>query len=163
MKKKSSELIIDTLLSGSELRTPEIQAKIAAAGHKMELSNIASLLRVLSDKDKSNLGYFLIRKRTSKGYVYSIVEEALKLTPEQIYGLTRKIGKKSFSIKQVIKKKPSLGKYIKPSKKPPPAMAKKNDKKDIIIERLKEVILQGSVNFNITCSVQVELTDGFED
>jgi len=161
--KKTSELIIDTLLTGSALRTPEIQNKLAAAGHKMELSNIASQLRVLSDKEKSNLGHFLNRKRTSKGYVYSFEEEALKLSPEEIYGLTRKIGKNSFSINQAIKKIPTLEKYVKPPKKPPPVRAKKVDQNEILIKGLQEIILQGGLNFNITCFVQVELTDGFED
>jgi len=162
--KTSSELIIKTLLSGSELKTPEIQNKLAAAGHKMELSNIASLLRVLSDQDKSNLGYFLSRKRTSKGYVYSLAEEALKLTPEQIYGLTRKIGKSSFSLDQAIKKIPDLKKYIRPSGKKTIAKATGKDTKENAVEQLiKEVILQGGLNFNISCQVQLELPDSFED
>ena len=161
--KNTSKLIIDTLLTGSALRTPEIQNKLAAAGHKMELSNIASLLRVLSDKDKSNLGHFLNRKRTSKGYVYSIVEEALKLTPEQIYGLTRKIGTNSFSLNQAIEKIPALKQYTQPSKKHASANPRASGENNMLIEGLKEVILQGGVNFNITCSVQIELFDNLED
>lgn len=167
MKKTSSELIIDTLLSGSALRTPEIRTKLAAAGHKMELSNIASLLRVLSDQDKRNLGYFLIRERTSKGYAYSFVSEVLELSPNQIYGLTRKIGKNSFPINQAIKKIPGLKKYLQPSKKKPVSKLKAelttSDKESLILEGIKEVILQGGLNFNISCNIQVELPDNLQD
>lgn len=167
MKKTSSELIIDTLLSGSELRTPEIQDRIAAAGHKKELSNVASLLRVLSDKDKSNLGHFLTRRRTSKGFVYTLVEEVLKLSPKQIYGLTRKIGKNSFSLDQAVKKIPDLIKYIEPSKKKSEPKLKdkltSSDKKRLLVEGLREVIFQGGLNFNISCNIQVELPDSLQD
>jgi hypothetical protein len=162
--KTSSELIIKTLLSGSELRTPEIQNMLAAAGHKMELSNVASLLRVLSDQDKSNIGYFLNRRRTKKGFAYKIVEEALELSPEELYGLIRKIGKNSFSLNQAIKKIPGLKKYIQsPEKKSIPKITGKDTKENAVEQLIKDVILQGGLNFNISCQVQLELPDRFKD
>jgi len=39
----------------------------------------------------------------------------------------------------------------------------KDTKENAVEQLIKEVILQGGLNFNISCQVQLELPDSFED
>ncbi|MCU0598150.1 MAG: hypothetical protein MUE70_02695 [Desulfobacterales bacterium] len=115
-KKTNSEYIIDTLRTGQTLRSSEITQMVSdAAGKEVKIQDIASIIAKLSNSDKCNLGYFIKKKKTDRGYVYSLSKEALELAPEQIYDLTRKTGKDRFTIHDAIKKFPGLKKHIRPS------------------------------------------------
>ncbi len=159
MEKTINELIIDTLLTGQALMTDEVHSKVSETGEEVELASISSIFSVLSNKNKCNLGYFLLKEKNVRGYyAYSLVKEALNLLPEQLYGLTRKIGKKSVSLDEAVKKVPSLKKYINPFEegRRNSRLSSKdggNKMKDIIAEVFKEVIFQGCINMDINCCV----------
>jgi hypothetical protein len=168
-KKTNSEYIIDTLRTGQTLRSPEITQMVSdAAGKEVKIQDIASIIAKLSNSDKCDLGFFIKKKKTDRGYVYSLTKEALDLTPEQTYDLTRKTGKDRYTIHEAIKKIPGLKKYVRPSL--PKLKLRKSGRgmqKDtvegtgladmavgeLISKMLKEISEQGGLNVNLNVSV----------
>ncbi|MFW5958225.1 MAG: hypothetical protein ACOCQ0_03615 [Desulfosalsimonas sp.] len=181
-KKTNSEFIIDALRSGEELRSPEITQKVAEdSGKEIKIQDIASILAKLSNSEKCDLGYFIRKKRTGKGYNYSLVPEALDLPSEALYDLTRKTGKNRYTLEQIIADHPEVKKYVKsarlkahPVKQPSkrgskPAAAARTTKKsatvrdtdigdqglqDLIARLIEEVSEQGGININVNLTVR---------
>jgi hypothetical protein len=116
-KKTNSEFIIDTLLEGRELRSPEItQIVTEKSGKEIKIQDIASILAKLSNSDKCDLGFFIRKKRTAKGYTYHLAPETLELPAEALYGLTRKTGKNRYTLEQTLADHPELKKYVSSSR-----------------------------------------------
>ena len=112
-KKTSSELIVDALRTGKELRLSEITLLMSKySGTDIKIQNVSSTMAKLSDSGKTEIGYFINRNKTKKGYVYKLADEALELTREQTYGLIRKVGKGRFTLKEALERVPSLTKYV---------------------------------------------------
>ncbi len=168
-KKTNSEYIIDTLRTGQALRSPEITQMVTeAAGREIKIQDVASIIAKLSNSDKCDLGFFINKKKTDRGYVYSLVKEALELTAEQTYDLTRKTGKDRFTIHEAIKQIPGLKKYIRRSlpklktrKIGRPARKTTTHETgiadmavgELISKVLKEISEQGGLNVNLNVSV----------
>lgn len=168
-KKTNSEYIIDTLRTGQTLRSPEITQMVSdAAGKEVKIQDIASIIAKLSNSDKCDLGYFIKKKKTDRGYVYSLTKEAMELTAEQTYDLTRKTGKDRFTIHEAVKKFPALKKHIRPTlprlkvRKSERGIRKESDNEigladmavgEMISRVLKEISEQGGLNVNLTVSV----------
>jgi len=168
-KKTNSEFIIDTLRSGQTLRSPEITQMVSeSAGKEVKIQDIASIIAKLSNSNKCDLGYFIKKKKTERGYVYSLAKEALELEAEQIYDLTRKTGKDRFTIHEAVKKIPALKKYIRPSL--PKVKILRGGRGvlregvggqpvsdiavgELIARMLKEISDQGGLNINVNLSV----------
>ncbi|MFP4454092.1 MAG: hypothetical protein ACLFNW_01440 [Desulfobacterales bacterium] len=113
-KKTNSEFIIDALRGGGEFRSPEITQNVAKnSGKNIKIQDIASILAKLSNSEKCDLGFFIRKKKTSKGYTYSLVPEALDLPPEALYDLTRKTGKNRYTLEQIIADHPEVKRYVK--------------------------------------------------
>lgn len=173
-KKTNSEIIIDTLLTGRSLRSPEITALASEyAGKDIKIQDVASILAKLSNSEKCDLGFLISKKKTDRGYVYSLVKEAFSLTPEQTYDLTRKTGKDRFTLDEAVKKNAGFKKYIKAARKKmdarrrPGRIAGKltvlpsgsNDQadntfRDIVAGFLSELSYQGGLNININLTIQ---------
>ncbi len=170
-KKTNSEYIVDTLLTGKPLRSPEITAMTAeATGKDIKIQDVASILAKLSNSDKCDLGYLVIKNKSERGYAYSLAKEALSLSPEQVYDLTRKTGKDRFTLQEAIKKVPALKKYVRRAGKRPmvrgkqgaakPAATKPGTRisdeafKGVVADFLKTVTDQGGLNINVTLNVQ---------
>ena len=176
-KKTNSELIIDTLTGGDTLRSPDITARVSElAGKEVKIQDVASILAKLSNSAKCDLGYLISKKKTERGFVYSLVKEASDLAPEQIYDLTRKTGKDRFTIQDAIKKAPGLKKYVKAATKvvvttktaaPATTRATRAESflskgvtvsdtamKELVAGFLKEIIFQGGLNVNVNLTVQ---------
>ena len=116
-KKTNSEFIIDALQSGEHLRSPEITAKVSRnSGKDMKIQDIASILAKLSNSEKCDLGFFIQKKKTNKGYTYSLVPEAFTLPSESLYDLTRKTGKNRYTLGQAVEEYPELRKYVRSSR-----------------------------------------------
>ncbi len=116
-KKTNSEYIIDALRFGKDLRSPEITQKVSElSGKKMKIQDIASILAKLSNSEKCDLGFFIQKKKTPRGYTYNLVPEIFELEPTQIYDLTRKTGKNRFTLEEALGKNPELKKYVKASR-----------------------------------------------
>ncbi|MCF8028949.1 MAG: hypothetical protein K9K81_11335 [Desulfobacteraceae bacterium] len=112
-KKTNSEFIIDALLTGRDLRSPEItQLVTEQSGKSIKIQDIASILAKLSNSEKCDLGFFIYKKRSAKGYTYHLVPEALTLPAEALYGLTRKTGKNRYTLEQTLADYPDLKKYV---------------------------------------------------
>lgn len=113
-KKTSSELIVDALRTGEKLKLSEITELMSAyAGKNIKIQNVSSTMAKLSDSEKTEIGHFISRNKTKQGYVYKLADEALALTPEQTYGLIRKVGRDRFTLKDALEMEPSLKKYVK--------------------------------------------------
>ena len=173
-KKTNSELIIDTLTGGDTLRSPDITARVSElAGKEVKIQDVASILAKLSNSAKCDLGYLISKRKTERGFVYSLVKEASDLAPEQIYDLTRKTGKDRFTIQDAIKKAPGLKKYVKAAAKTAvttktaapsatraePFLSKgvtvsDTAMKELVAGFLKEIIFQGGLNVNVNLTVQ---------
>lgn len=172
-KKTNSEMIIDTLRAGNPLRSPDITEKVSeAAGKEIKIQDVASILAKLSNSDKCDLGYLISKKKTDRGYVYSLVKEAFNLTPEQTYDLTRKTGKDRFTLEEAVKKVPTLKKHIKPVRTslnarrigqsivksggytPKSGEVSDDAFRDIVAGFLKEVAFQGGLNVNVNLTIQ---------
>lgn len=116
-KKTNSEYIIDALRFGKDLRSPEITERVSElSGKKMKIQDIASILAKLSNSEKCDLGFFIQKRKTSKGYTYNLVQEIFELEPEEIYDLTRKTGKNRYTLEEALEKSPDLKKYVKASR-----------------------------------------------
>ena len=116
-KKTNSEFIIDALHTGQELRSPEITRKVAEdSGKNIKIQDIASILAKLSNSEKCDLGFFIQKKKTHKGYTYSLVPDAVNLPAEALYDLTRKTGKNRYTLEHIITEHPELKKYVKSSR-----------------------------------------------
>ncbi len=113
-KKTSSELIVDALRTGEKLKLSEITKLMSQyAGTDIKIQNVSSTMAKLSDSEKTEIGHFINRHKTKQGYVYKLVDEALSLTPEQTYGLIRKVGKDRFTLKDALEASPALKKHVK--------------------------------------------------
>lgn len=116
-KKTNSEYIIDSLRLNKDLRSPEITQKVSElSGKEMKIQDIASILAKLSNSEKCDLGFFIHKKKTPRGYTYNLVPEIFELEPVQIYDLTRKTGKNRFTLENALLKSPGLKKYVKASR-----------------------------------------------
>ena len=116
-KKTNSEYIIDALRFNKDLRSPEITEKVSElSGRKMKIQDIASILAKLSNSEKCDLGFFVQKKKTPKGYTYNLVPELFEIDFEQVYDLTRKTGKNRFTLEEALEKNPGLKKYVKASR-----------------------------------------------
>ena len=112
-KKTSSELIVDVLRTGRELKLAEITELMSQyAGKPIRIQNVSSTIAKLSDSTKTELGHFISRQKSKRGYLYKLADEALELTPEETYGLARKVGKNRFTLKEALDRVPALGKYV---------------------------------------------------
>ncbi len=116
-KKTNSEYIIDALRFNKDLRSPEITQKVSElSGKTMKIQDIASILAKLSNSEKCDLGFFIQKKKTPRGYTYNLVTEIFELEPPQMYDLTRKTGKNRFTLEEALEKNPELRKYVKSSR-----------------------------------------------
>ncbi|MBS3731527.1 MAG: hypothetical protein KGY42_01360 [Desulfobacterales bacterium] len=116
-KKTNSEFIIDALHTGRELRSPEITRKVAEdSGKNIKIQDIASILAKLSNSEKCDLGFFIQKQKTHKGYTYSLVPDAVNLPAEALYDLTRKTGKNRYTLEHIIAEHPELKRYVKSSR-----------------------------------------------
>lgn len=119
-KKSMVHLIIETLMSGDPLRSKEITDIISdSSGKTVKVQDVASMLSRITDADKCELGYFIHKKRDGNRFTYRVVDEFLKLSPKQAYGMTLKTGKERYPLDQALKDFPVLGKYVvsQPGKK----------------------------------------------
>jgi len=130
MKKENktrSEYILDVLLTGKTLLLSDITRMVSdASGKEIKIQDTSSLMARLSNSRQFHTGHFINKNKTPQGYEYSLVPEILKLAPEQLYGLTRKIGKDRFTLEMALEKIPELAQYVKkPSKSAKPAAKRK--------------------------------------
>ncbi|MCF8095754.1 MAG: hypothetical protein K9J79_10390 [Desulfobacteraceae bacterium] len=189
-KKTNSEFIIDALRTGGELRSPEITQKVAEdSGKNIKIQDIASILAKLSNYEKCDLGFFIRKKKTNKGYTYSLVPEALDLPAEALYDLTRKTGKNRYTLEQIIADHPEVKRHVKASRlknqaeKEPskrgrkPAAATRMSKtptnahtgaasnenlQTLVTKLLEEVSEQGGLNINVNLTVRFAGPEGGE-
>ncbi len=139
-KKTSSELIVDVLRTGRELKLAEITELMSQyAGKPIRIQNVSSTIAKLSDSTKTELGHFISRQKSKRGYLYKLADEALELTPEETYGLARKVGKNRFTLKEALERVPTLGKYVSENDlKTTPETRLRKKKRDMVGEREKK-------------------------
>ncbi|WP_373500283.1 hypothetical protein [Desulfococcus sp.] len=112
-KKSTVHLIIETLMSGDPLRSKEITDIISdLSGKPVKVQDVASMLSRITDADKCELGHFIHKKREGNRFTYRVVDEFLKLSSQQAYGMTLKTGKERYTLDQALKEFPVLGKYV---------------------------------------------------
>lgn len=170
-KKTNSEYIIDTMLSGQPQRSPDITRMVSeASGKEIKIQDVASIIAKLSNSDKCDLGYFVKKKKTDRGYEYSLVKEILSLAPEEIYDLTRKTGQGRFTMDEALKKVPTLKKYVRAGKpsmairrpgRPPRSAGKAGqvvmadaNLAGLLASLVRELSAQGGLNVNVHLTVQ---------
>ena len=170
-KKTNSEYIIDTMLNGQPQRSPDITRMVSeASGKEIKIQDVASIIAKLSNSDKCDLGYFVKKKKTDRGYEYSLVKEILSLAPEEIYDLTRKTGQGRFTLDEALKKAPTLKKYVRAgntapaTRRPgrPPRSAGKTGSlvmadtnlAGLLSSLVRELSAKGGLNVNVHLTVQ---------
>ncbi len=113
-KKTTSEHILDALMTGKTLLLKDITKRVSeASGKENRDRDVGSLMARLSNPGQFQTGHFITKTKTPNGYEYSLVPEILALAPEEIYDLTRKIGKDRFTLDMAIEKIPELAQYVK--------------------------------------------------
>jgi len=117
-KPSNVQLIINTLMSGDTLRSNEIAEKVSeAAGKEIKIQDVASMLSRITNEEVCDLGYFILKNRDGKSYVYKMADEFLTLSEDKAYGLTRKTGDARFTLEEAVNEVPELAKYIAEAKK----------------------------------------------
>lgn len=131
MKTKSA-LIIEALKTGKDLSLSEIADHLSeATGQQIKLTDFSSVLSKLSKPDKTEIGYFIQRRKKPKSpYRYKLVDEALEMTTEELIDLSRNVGKNRFTIEQAVEKYPGIKKYRKRSMVKTPEEVDPPDKAD---------------------------------
>lgn len=116
-KKSTVHLIIETLMSGNPLRSKEITDIISdLSGKPVKVQDVASMLSRITDAGKCELGHFIHKERDGNRFTYRVVDEFLKLSPQQAYGMTLKTGKDRYTLDQALKEFPTLEKYVVPGR-----------------------------------------------
>ena len=114
--KTISEYIIDVLRQGYFLRTPAITEMVAqASGRQVRIQDVSSVLTKITSYKISDLACLIEKKKTHRGYAYRLVDEAMALTPAQIYDLSRKTRKNNqprFTLDQAVSLYPQLKKHV---------------------------------------------------
>ncbi|GBC59907.1 hypothetical protein DENIS_0849 [Desulfonema ishimotonii] len=112
IKVNNTRLVVSALLTGAALKSGDI-ARMAseALGTEVKTRSISGILSRISDREKCDLGFFIRKSRQGNTLVYSLVREALDLSENHAYGLTRKIGKDRYSLAQATRDFPRLRKY----------------------------------------------------
>ncbi len=112
-KKTVSQLIINTLMTGKTLRARDVSSMVSeAAGKEIKVQDVSNMLYRISDSGKCDLGHFVNRMKQDNRYVYSMVEDALKLSEKQAYGLYLKVGKDRYSLDTALEEYPDLKKFV---------------------------------------------------
>jgi stage III sporulation protein SpoIIIAA len=129
MKKENktrSEYILDALLTGKTLLLSDITRMVSeASGKEIKIQDTSSLMARLSNSRQFHTGHFINKNKTPQGYEYSLVPEILNLAPEELYSLTRKIGKDRFTLEMALEKIPELAQYVKKASKSAKPAAKR--------------------------------------
>lgn len=125
-KKNIPQLIVNVLLTGDSLKSTDIARKAGEiSGRELAVQDISNTLSKITDPTKCDLGNFVQRKKEGKGFLYSMVDEALKLTEDEAYGLTLKIGQNRYTLDQAVMDYPELEKFITKKNKPKVKLRKK--------------------------------------
>jgi hypothetical protein len=113
-KKTIGEHALDALIDNKTLLLSDITKLVSkSVGMEVKMQNISSIMAKLSNPGQFQTGHFIIKTKTPNGFEYSLVPEILALAPEEIYDLTRKIGKDRFTLEMAIEKIPELAQYVK--------------------------------------------------
>jgi len=179
-KKTTNEMIIDALATGKSLFLSDINNMVNEnSDKKIRQQDMSSLVSKISNSDKCALGHFVKREKTDSGYVYTLVKEALKLEPQQLYDLSHKAGRNRFTLDDAVKKYPSLKKHVHESKskaasksptkqktKKAPASASApeaasqttsdQEAQNILAGFVKELIGQGGLKVNVNLNVRLK-------
>ncbi len=105
-----NEAIINVLLEGGAMTAPEVAEK-ASAPPDITVSD-AEATALLGKLIKTDLGYFIDRRKDGRRFVYEMVEEARALTPEQARWLSLKRGKDRYTLEQAVEEYPDLGPIV---------------------------------------------------
>jgi len=82
-------------------------------GEAVKSANVSPVLTTLSDKKKSEIGYFIQkRKKPKRPYEYKLVDEACEMSIEELIDLSRKNGKNRFTLKDAVEKYSPLLQYV---------------------------------------------------
>lgn len=112
-----SRLIVNALMSGERMSLKEIAEKLSeTSGEEVKITDISTFLSKMSDFRKCDLGYFIEKKKEENRFVYKLVDEALVLSEEQVYGLFLKKGKDKYSVDSLLRDYPVLKKYVRENK-----------------------------------------------
>ncbi len=106
-----NEAVIKVLLDGGAVNSVDVAQKVTEEmGLPMSDGEATSLLSKLQ---KTELGYFIERRREGRRYFYEMLEEATHtLTLEQARGLSLKRGKDRYSLEQAVEEYPELGSIV---------------------------------------------------
>ncbi len=114
MKKSKKDIIIEALQSGDSFSLSELTAHLSEAyGEDVKSRNVSPVLSALGDKKKTEIGYFIQkRKKPKQPNKYKLVDEACEMPIEELIDLSRKNGKDRFTLQDAVEKYPELQKYV---------------------------------------------------
>ena len=128
-----NEMVINHLMDGDPMTSQDIADKVSGNGASMDVREVSPIMNRLN---KSDLGYFIKKKRKGRAFEYQIVDDAAKnLTPEEAYGLSLKVGKNRYPLDQALEDHPDLAKHVKGTKKKKAASAKAKEKPPVKAEK----------------------------
>ena len=137
----TTRLVLKALRSGAAL-TSRDAARFASetAGRPVHPGTVSGSLSRVSDPARCDLGHF-IRKGSSGGArVYLLAEEAMKLSEDQLHGLTLRSGPGRYALAQAIADHPALQRLIPPAdlpaaiSSPPPMEREPNPPSPTVLE-----------------------------
>lgn len=113
--KTKGELIIEVLKAGRDLSLSEIVDYLSeTTGRPIKNTEVSPVLSKLSRPDKSEIGFFIQRRKKPKSpYRYKFVDEALEMTTQELIDLSHKTGKNRFTLENAVEKYPGIKKYVK--------------------------------------------------
>ena len=113
--KTKGEMIIEVLKAGRDLSLSEIVDYLSeTTGRQIKNTEVSPVLSKLSRPDKSEIGFFIQRRKKPKSpYRYKFVDEALEMTTQELIDLSHKTGKNRFTLENAVEKYPGIKKYVK--------------------------------------------------
>lgn len=113
-KQSNVQLIIGALMTGKPLKSKEISGIISqAAGKRVKVQDVASMLSRISNEAKCDLGHFILKEPRGNSFIYRVVDDFLKLSVDQAYGLTLKTGKNRYPLDRALTEYPQLLPYVR--------------------------------------------------
>ncbi len=108
--KTNIQLVIGELMKGKSLTSGDICKMVTE--RELSVKDVSSLLSKISNPNRCDLGHFIEKKQGGASFLYNVVEEALKMSEAQVYGLTLKTGEAKYALAQAFQDYPKLRKYV---------------------------------------------------
>lgn len=113
--------VLAQLKSGTSLSAKQIARALSTPSvGEIAPRNVSAVLSRISDPHRCALGWFIDKSRSGNAWTYALVEAARTIPENKLYGLSVRVGKDRYSLKQALSEYPCLRKHVATPPETPP-------------------------------------------